>query len=165
MKSLSVKVTLGYVIPSRVLQKWSKECQPIAPHLFFRLISCYCLLNGSNKLTGETNLFVKAQWIQSLCGAVPFSQCVIVAWQLFNNTGWQFSPHPYEKNEKICAASSLKDFLSKSVKIFHHIFDTAQNQGYTLLRMLHLALVCKNTMFELSLCQISALSMHFYSQF
>ena len=35
MKSLSVKVTLKYVISGRVTQKLSKECQPMPPNLFF----------------------------------------------------------------------------------------------------------------------------------
>ena len=58
MKSLSVMVTLEYVNSSRVLRKLSEERQPMAPHLFFQLISCYGIFDGSSKLTGETNLFV-----------------------------------------------------------------------------------------------------------
>ena len=59
MKSLSVTVTLKYVISSRILQKLSKECQLMAPNLFFRLISYYCIFDGSSKLFGETNLNFK----------------------------------------------------------------------------------------------------------
>ena len=58
IRSLSVKVTLKYVISSRVIQKLSKKCQPMAPNFFFRLISYYCIFDESSKLTGETNLFV-----------------------------------------------------------------------------------------------------------
>ena len=57
-KSLSVWVTLEYVISGRVPQKLSKESQPMAPYLFFRLISYYGISDGSSKLTGKTNLFV-----------------------------------------------------------------------------------------------------------
>ena len=57
IKSLSVKVSLNYVISSRVVQKKSKEYQPLTPNLFFQLISFYCVFDGSSKLTGETNQF------------------------------------------------------------------------------------------------------------
>ena len=56
--SLSVKVTLKYVISGRVTQKLSKECQPMAPNLFIRLISYKCIFDGSPKLAGLANLFV-----------------------------------------------------------------------------------------------------------
>ena len=55
-----------------------------------------------------------------------------------------FLPTHMEKNEKVCDVSSWNNFLSKSVKNFHHIFDIAQNQGHALVKMLYLISVCEN---------------------
>ena len=104
MVSLSVKVTLRYVIPSRVLQKWSKEYQPIAPHLFFWMISCYCLLDGSYKSTGETNSFVEGY--NHFVGLFLFPNASLVLGSYPTTWGGSFLSTHMEKNEKVCAASS-----------------------------------------------------------
>ena len=104
LKSLSVKVTLRYVIPSRVLQKWSKEYQPIAPHLFFWMISCYCLLDGSYKLTGETNSFVEGY--SHFVGLFLFPNASLLLGSYPTTWGGSFLSTHMEKNEKVCAASS-----------------------------------------------------------
>ena len=160
MESLSVKVTLRYVIPSRVLQKWSKEYQPIAPHLFFWMISCYCLLDGSYKLTGETNSFVEGY--SHFVGLFLFPNAWLLLGSYPTTWGGSFlSTHMEKKRESMCRLL-IKRFL---VKIFHHIFDIAHYQGHALAWRVYLASFYGNTMFELSLCQISALLMHFYYQF
>ena len=83
IKGLSVKVTLKYVIFSRVLQKLSKEYQPMAPHLFF-LVDIMLLYFWWKFQIGRRNQPI-CQGIQSLCGAVPHSKCIIVAWWLYKN--------------------------------------------------------------------------------
>ena len=104
MKSLSVKVTLGYEIFNRVLQKLSKECQPMAPNLCFLMISCYCLFDGNSKLTGETNLIVTR--FSHFVGPfhIPLRHCcLVVILQLENDS---LLPTHMEKNEIVCAVSS-----------------------------------------------------------
>ena len=146
MKSLSDKVTLKYVITSRVLQKLSKECQPMAPNLFFRLISCHCIFDVSSKLSSETNLFVKG--IRHFVRLFLIPNTSLYLGSYITTQEWQFfSPLIWKKNEKVCDVSSWNNFLSKSVKNFHHSFDIAQNQGQALVRMLNWISVCKNTMF------------------
>ena len=95
MKSLSVKVTLGYEIFNRVLQKLSKECQPMAPNLCFLMISCYCLFDGNSKLTGETNLFVKGS--SHFVGPFFIPNASLLLGSYITTPEWQFSPHLYGK--------------------------------------------------------------------
>ena len=76
-----------------------------------------------------------------------------------------FSPLIWKKMREFVPSPHKKFFWSKSVKIFHHIFDITHNQGHAPARMLCLISVCENTMFSLSLCQILAITMHCYSQF
>ena len=149
MKSLSVKVTLRHAISSSFLQKLSEECQPMASYLSFRSISCnsFFLLEVPNWPVKPTCLSWDSVTLRG-CSLLPMCHCcLVVKLQLGNDS---FLPTHMVNNEKVCAVS---------------IFDIALNQGHTLVRMLYLASICKNTMFELSLCQISALSIHFYSQF
>ena len=94
----------------------------MAPNLFFRLISCYCFFDRSSNLISETNLFVEAEGFSPFVGLFLTPNALLL---LGSNIQlkWQFSSHSYGKNEKFCA--------SKPVKIFHHIFDRAHNQGHT----------------------------------
>ena len=111
MESLSVKVTLKYEIPSRVLQKWSKEYQPIAPHLLFGMISCYCLLDGSHKLTGETNLFVEGY--SHFVGLFLFPNASLLLGSYPTTWGGSFlSTHMVKKRESVCRLL-IKRFLVK----------------------------------------------------
>ena len=101
IKSLSVKVSLNYVISSRVIQKRSKECQPLTPNLFFRLISFYCVFNGSSKLAGETNQFVKG--FRHFVGLFLISNGSLLLGSYVTTREWQFSPHSYGKKwESLC---------------------------------------------------------------
>ena len=100
IKSLSLKVTLIYVISSRVLHKLFYKYQPMAPYLSFRMISCYCIFDGSPNLTGETNFFVKG------C-------CLVV----YITTGEaQFSSHSYGGKWESSCRLLIKRFLVKISK-------------------------------------------------
>ena len=95
IKSLSVKVSLNYVISSRVVQKKSKEYQPLTPNLFFQLISFYCVFDGSSKLTGETNQFVKG--FRHFVGLFLISDGSLLLGSYVTTREWQSSSHSYEK--------------------------------------------------------------------
>ena len=123
IKSLSVKVSLNYVISSRVIQKKSKEYQPLTPNLFFQLISFYCVFDGGSKLTSETNQFVKG--FGHFLGLFLISNGSLLLSSYVTTRKWHFLPTHMGKNGKVCAVSSEIDFLSKLVKIFYHIFDIA----------------------------------------
>ena len=89
-----------------VLQKLSKECQPIAPNLFFWLISCYCIFDGSSKLFGETNLFVKG--FSHFVGLFLIPNVLLLLGGYMKTRGWQFSPHSYGKKMRNFAPSPPK---------------------------------------------------------
>ena len=98
MKSLSVMVTLEYVNSSRVLQKLFEERQPMAPYLLFLLMSCYGIFDGSSKLTGETNLFVKG--LNHFVGLFLNLNASLLLGSNITTREWQFSPHSCEKKRK-----------------------------------------------------------------
>ena len=102
--------------------------------------------DGGSKLTCGIDLFLRG--FSHLVGAFLVPNSSLLLGSYITTREGQFSPRSHGKNEKVYAVTPRKDFLSKSVKIFHHIFDIAHNQGHTLLQMLYLASVCKNTIFH-----------------
>ena len=145
LKSLSVKVTLEYVISSRGLQKLSKECQPMAPNLFFQLISCYRYIWWKFQIDRWNQL--NCHEIQSLCGAIPYPLASLLLGSYITTWEWQFAPHSYGKKWDSLCRLLMKKFLVKISQNLPPDFGIAHNQGYTLVRMLYLALVCEDTMF------------------
>ena len=124
-KSLSVKVTLKYVITSRVLQKLSKECQPMAPNLFFRLISCHCIFDVSSKLSSETNLFVKG--IRHFVRLFLIPNASLYLGSYITNREWQFSPHSFGKIWESLCRLLMKRFLVKiSQKLPPHFWHSTK---------------------------------------
>ena len=95
MKSMSVEVTLKDVITNRILQKLFKGCQPMAPNLLFCLISCYCIFDGSSKLTSETNLFVMR--IRHFVRLFSIPNASLLLGSYITTWKWQFSPQSYGK--------------------------------------------------------------------
>ena len=106
IKSLSVKVTLKYVISGRVTKKLSKECQPMAPNLFFRLISYYCIFYESSKLTSETNLFVNG--FSHFAGLFLNPNASSLLGSYLTTREWQFLPHSYGKKMSKFVQSPLQ---------------------------------------------------------
>ena len=88
----------------------------MAPSLFFRLLSCYCMFDGSSKLTSETNLFVKG--IRHFVRLFLIPNASLLLGSFITTREWQFSPHTYGKKKKVYAISSQEDFFTKSVKIY-----------------------------------------------
>ena len=95
IKSLSLKVTLKYVISSMVLQKSSNKCPPMAANLFFWLISCYCISDGSSKLTAEINLFVKG--FTHIVRQILIPNSSLLLGSCIKTREGQFSSHSYGK--------------------------------------------------------------------
>ena len=108
MTSLSVKVTLKYVISSRGLQKLSKECQPMDPNLFFQLISCYRYIWWKFQIDRWNQL--NCHEIQSLCGAIPYPLASLLLGSYPTTWGGCFLSTHMEKNEEVCAAISVSNF-------------------------------------------------------
>ena len=119
---------------AKIVQQMSTNA--MAPNLYFRMTSCYCAFDGSPNLTGETNLFVKG--FTYLVGLFLVPNALSLLDNHVTTREAQFAPHSCGE-KKIYAVSSQKDFLSKSVKIFHHSFAIVHNQGHTLVQMLFLA--------------------------
>ena len=111
IKSLSVKVGLNCVISSRVVQKKSKEYQPLTPNLFFQLISFYCVFDGGSKLTSETNQFVKG--FGHFLGLFLISNGSLLLSSYVTTREWQFSPHSYGKKCKSLCCLLRNRFLVK----------------------------------------------------
>ena len=73
----------------------------LTPNLFFRLISFYCVFDGSSKLTGETNQFVKG--FRHFVGLFLISNGSLLLGSYVTTREWQFSPHSYGKKwESLC---------------------------------------------------------------
>ena len=111
IKSLSLKVTLKYVISSRVLRKLSNKCQPMAPNLSFQMISCYCIFDGSSNLTSETNLFVKG--FTHFVGLFLVPNASLLLGSYITTWEGQFSPHSYGKKWESLCRLLIKRFLVK----------------------------------------------------
>ena len=111
IKSLSLKVTLKYVISSRVLRKLSNKCQPMAPNLSFQMISCYCIFDGCSNLTCETNLFVKG--FTHFVGLFLVPNASLLLGSYITTWEGQFSPHSYGKKWESLCRLLIKRFLVK----------------------------------------------------
>ena len=115
IKSLSVWVTLEYVISGRVTQKLSKECQPMAPNLFFRLISCHCIFDVSSKLSSETNLFVKG--IRHFVRLFLIPNASLYLGSYITTREWQFfSPLIWKKMRKFVTSPHETIFCQNQSK-------------------------------------------------
>ena len=130
IKSLSVKVTLKYVISGRVIKKLSKECQPMAPNLFFRLISYCCIFYESSKLTSETNLFVNG--FSHFAGLFLNPNASSLLGSYLTTREWQFLPHSYGKKWVSLCSLLFRQFLVKiGQNLLPHFWHSTQLGPHT----------------------------------
>ena len=159
-------IILKHVISMRVLQKKSKLRQPRAAnsitkwyHANFRFISAPNFLLKPFYLT-------RVLWL-----LMAVIDCVLVQLTHFclsviqEPEIWCFLAFFMVKLKEVYVVSSSKLSMSKSAKIFHFIFGISLFESHAFSWVQKSAPVCENTIFKLSLCQISAHWMRYFCQF
>ena len=156
-----------HVIPMGVLQK---KLQILSTNSFkkpHQMISCKVLLWFRFKFVAKTILFDKGFWyflqlsltVSWYCWLIF---CLLVIQDLEN---WCFLAFFMVYSKEVYVVSLSKISLSKSVKIFEWIFGITHSESHALSWVHNFAPVCKNTIFWLPLCRISAQWMHYFYQF
>ena len=109
------------------------------------------------------------QWVSIFFAAA--TECILILLTQFcllvihEPVNWCFLALFMANFKEVYVVSSSKVSLSKSVKTFHWIFGKTLSRSHALSQMHNFALICENTIFQLLLCQISALWMHYFYQF
>ena len=130
IKSLSVKATLKYVISGRVIQKLFKKCQPMAPNLFFRLMSHYWIFDESSKLTSETNLFVNG--FRRFVTLFLNPNASLLVGSYLTTWEWQFLPHSCGKKWVSLCSLLIRQFLVKiGQNLLPHFWHSVQLRPHT----------------------------------
>ena len=173
-ESLSLRRTWNYVISVRYS---SRNVQCVSTKCFKCLISndIRMSLLDKSKFSRDTINFQKG--ISHFMAHSLAVFCTIASFlhgSYITAREWQSSPIPYNRN-KIVYGVCLQNIFHVCRKISrnqpklftwfltHHVLWVTSLSRYSNWRAI--ASVCENTISELSLSQISALSMHFYSWF
>ena len=138
-----------HVISMGVLQKKFKLCQSRAAN---SIVKWY---HANSRFSLNSNFLVKPFYLTR--GFATFRQ-------RYKIQIWYFLAFSMVKLKEVSFVSLSELSMSKSAKIFHFIFCISLSGSRTFSRGQKSAPVCENTIFKLSLCQISAYWKHYFCQ-